>query len=244
MNTEDFNAIILDQLENSKEMLIKKSEEYATDTDRLHNFRQAAHLSGESMVKALAGMMVKHTVSIYDMINNPDTFYDMDVWNEKITDHINYLLLLRAVVIEEKHKVNKLAQAMSAGQEYREQQKELAELQKELAELRDAQALQNLKEKLTSRPSPAPSKAPEDDAGAPPTKVIEIPIVSEPEEEDDSSEDKIVVHGTAENAPVVRDGYNGNPRRFEKYRDGGDGAASSVPSFLQDNTQTARLDRI
>lgn len=237
MNTEDFNAIILDQLENSKEMLIKKSEEYATDTDRLHNFRQAAHLSGESMAKALAGMMVKHTVSIYDMINNPDTTYDMDVWNEKITDHINYLLLLRAVVIEEKHKANELAQAMSAGREYRE-------LQKELAELRDAQALQSLKEKLTSRPSPAPSKAPEDDAGAFPTKVIEIPIVSEPEEEDDSSEDKIVVHGTAENAPVVRDGYDGNPRRFEKYRDGGDGAAASVPSFLQDNTQTARLDRI
>ena len=185
------------------------------------------------MAKALAGMMVKHTVSIYDMINNPDTTYDMDVWNEKITDHINYLLLLRAVVIEEKHKANELAQAMSAGREYRE-------LQKELAELRDAQALQNLKEKLTSNPSPAPSKAPEDDAGASPTKVIEIPIVSEPEEEDDSSEN-IVVHGTAENAPVVRDG---NPRRFEKYRGSGDGAASSVPSFLQDNTQTARLDRI
>jgi hypothetical protein len=26
---------------------------------------------------------------------------DLDVWNEKITDHINYLLLLRAIVEEE-----------------------------------------------------------------------------------------------------------------------------------------------
>ena len=102
MHSEDFNEIVLDQIETCKETLIKKAGEYARgDVDRLHNFRQAANLSGDSMRKVLGGMMMKHTVSIYDMLNGDDT-HSMDLWDEKITDHINYLLLLRAVVIEGK----------------------------------------------------------------------------------------------------------------------------------------------
>jgi hypothetical protein len=42
-------------------------------------------------------MMAKHTVSIYDMCNSGKE-YSIDMWNEKITDSINYLLLLRALI--------------------------------------------------------------------------------------------------------------------------------------------------
>jgi len=42
-------------------------------------------------------MMAKHTVSIYDMCGSGE-IYDIAKWDEKITDHINYLLLLRALV--------------------------------------------------------------------------------------------------------------------------------------------------
>lgn len=45
-------------------------------------------------------MMAKHTVSIYDMCNS-GLKYPIELWNEKITDHINYLLLLRAIIEEE-----------------------------------------------------------------------------------------------------------------------------------------------
>ena len=45
-------------------------------------------------------MMAKHTVSIYDMCNSGQK-YPIELWNEKITDHINYLLLLRAIIEDE-----------------------------------------------------------------------------------------------------------------------------------------------
>lgn len=100
MTPEDFNEILRHQIKTCEGMLIRKAEEYAPDADRLHNFRQAAHLSKETMAQALGGFMLKHTVSIYDMIQSKDDF-PIDVWTEKITDHINYLLLLKAVVVED-----------------------------------------------------------------------------------------------------------------------------------------------
>lgn len=102
MNGEQFDNIVHVQMKRSTDMLIVKAKEYATE-DRLHNFRVAAKLSGCDEKKALAGMMVKHTVSVYDMCNSEETFSD-EKWNEKITDHINYLLILKAVVEDENDK--------------------------------------------------------------------------------------------------------------------------------------------
>lgn len=45
-------------------------------------------------------MMVKHTVSIYDMVERGEQF-PLEIWGEKITDHLNYLILLKAVLIED-----------------------------------------------------------------------------------------------------------------------------------------------
>ena len=59
----------------------------------------AAELEGVTMAQALAGMMAKHTVSIYDMCRSGEE-YPLWLWEEKITDHLNYLFLLNAVVRE------------------------------------------------------------------------------------------------------------------------------------------------
>lgn len=99
MKTEQFNQVIEKQLKRCTDILIVKAREYATD-DRLHNFRVAAELENCTPRQALAGMMAKHTVSIYDMCNS-GLKYPIELWNEKITDHINYLLLLRAIIEEE-----------------------------------------------------------------------------------------------------------------------------------------------
>lgn len=97
MDIKEFNGIVEKQIKRSTDVLITKAGEYATDGDRLHNFKTAAALTGESVRQTLGGFMAKHTVSIYDMIqSNKD--YPIEMWNEKITDHINYLLLLAAVV--------------------------------------------------------------------------------------------------------------------------------------------------
>lgn len=100
MQNEEFNYILERQLSSIEHVLGAKASEYATE-DRLHNFKQAAHLQGVTMRQALVGMMSKHTVSIYDMCMSDESFTE-DVWDEKITDHLNYLILLKAVITEEK----------------------------------------------------------------------------------------------------------------------------------------------
>lgn len=82
--------------------LSEKAGEYATD-DRLHNFKVAAKIQGISPLAALAGMMAKHTVSVYDLVQKHEEGEEisLDMWDEKIGDHINYLILLRAILEEE-----------------------------------------------------------------------------------------------------------------------------------------------
>ena len=100
MDTKKVNEIIEQQFILCKKILIDKAAEYATE-DRLHNFKVAAQIQECSPKRALAGMMAKHTISVYDMCKTDDEYqYPMSLWEEKITDHINYLLLLKAIVIE------------------------------------------------------------------------------------------------------------------------------------------------
>lgn len=100
MDAKIFEQVFGEQFQRCRDILIVKALEYATD-DRLHNFKKTAKLTGETPEQALAGFMAKHTVSIYDMIASGEDFSD-DKWNEKITDHMNYLILLRALITERK----------------------------------------------------------------------------------------------------------------------------------------------
>ena len=69
MRTEQFEEVINNRIETCKSVLCSKAEEYATD-DRLHNFKVAGELQKCTAVKALGGMMAKHTVSVYDLIDD------------------------------------------------------------------------------------------------------------------------------------------------------------------------------
>lgn len=100
MQSSEFNSVIRDQIQRSFDVLHDKNEAYNPDQDKLATFKKVAGLRGQSARRALAGMMSKHTVSVYDLCEAEQPA-DLDIWNEKITDHINYLLLLRAVVEEE-----------------------------------------------------------------------------------------------------------------------------------------------
>ena len=102
MNTEDFDKIIHEQIKRCENTLCRKADEYAADDDRLHNFKVAAGIQNCLPTTALAGMMAKHTVSVYDMIRGLEEgeSYPPELWDEKIGDSINYLLLLAAAVRE------------------------------------------------------------------------------------------------------------------------------------------------
>jgi len=82
--------------------LQRKTKEYTGDNaDRLSAFKTAAALQSCSPQQALAGMMAKHIVSLYDMCFAEGMSFSLDIWNEKITDSLNYLFLLKAIVKEE-----------------------------------------------------------------------------------------------------------------------------------------------
>lgn len=108
MQAEQFENVINNRIETCKSVLCNKAEEYATD-DRLHNFKVAGELQKCTPVKALGGMMSKHTVSVYDLIEDYEQgkVISKEMWAEKIGDSINYLLLLTALLEEEDKNVGK-----------------------------------------------------------------------------------------------------------------------------------------
>jgi len=99
MNLSEFEQVFNEQVQQSGQVLVIKGKEYAT-ADRLHNFKKAAALTSGTPAQALGGMMVKHIVSVFDMINTGKS-YPKELWDEKIGDAINYLILLKAITVEE-----------------------------------------------------------------------------------------------------------------------------------------------
>ena len=106
MTNEQFETIANKLLDHAATVRTNKAAEYASDTDRLRNFRKAAALASVEVPAAITGMMLKHTVSIYDMVDNVYTqhmgAYTDDIWLEKLGDQINYLLLLYAAIVEDR----------------------------------------------------------------------------------------------------------------------------------------------
>jgi hypothetical protein len=100
VNGPDFEQVVDRQYKMCWTTLVEKAREYADDQDRLRNFKIAAGLQGSTPRQALGGMLAKHLVSIFDLINEVECA-PTPVWDEKLTDAMNYLLLLRAITVEE-----------------------------------------------------------------------------------------------------------------------------------------------
>lgn len=97
----EVNAVFVEQVRRCADILLKKTKEYTgDDTDRLGAFKAAAALQHTTPERALAGMLAKHIVSLYDMCFADGMSFDAGTWDEKITDSLNYLFLLKAIVKE------------------------------------------------------------------------------------------------------------------------------------------------
>jgi hypothetical protein len=102
MKPEVFNDVVCKQFERCMETLGAKKTEYSGDKDRLDQFKRGGNFRGKHPMDVLAGMMMKHTTSVYDLIerqSNGETV-GLGMWEEKITDHINYLVLLMGLVCD------------------------------------------------------------------------------------------------------------------------------------------------
>lgn len=102
MNIANFNRLADERLDKCKEVLVRKNQEYASDTDKLSNFKQAAALKNETPERALWGMQAKHIISLKKIIEDVDQckLPSLELLTEKITDNINYLILLEALITE------------------------------------------------------------------------------------------------------------------------------------------------
>lgn len=94
----DYEKAITEIIEHCKNTLVKKHSEYASE-DAFHNFKSAALLTGQTPEQVLWGYALKHIVSISDMIfkQSKGQDFEMDKWQEKIGDLINYLAILYAM---------------------------------------------------------------------------------------------------------------------------------------------------
>ena len=102
MQREEFDKILEKLLAHCTATLKSKAKEYAPSPDRLHNFKATAYMNKETPVQACWGMASKHIISIADMVReNHELHHPMPVWDEKIGDALNYLILLYACVKEQ-----------------------------------------------------------------------------------------------------------------------------------------------
>ena len=104
MDNEQFLTTIHKQCSTCLEVLGKKEKLYGIKGDRLCQFKRAAVLQGISEVQALGGLMVEHTTTLYSMIAKETDHFslveDISQWDKVITNHINYLFLLKAQIEE------------------------------------------------------------------------------------------------------------------------------------------------
>ena len=102
MTTKELEAVFEEQVQRCREVLLIKGKEYTPDeADRFSSFKTAAGLQHTTQIQALLGMLAKHIVSLYDMSYVGTEKYDKAVWDEKITDAMNYLFILTAILKEE-----------------------------------------------------------------------------------------------------------------------------------------------
>ena len=103
MTPEVFDKLLENILEvHVKGVMCKKSKEYSRGLDKLYNFYRAAEMRNSSPEECLRGMKLKHDVSLDDMLEDLETdlVHPQELWQEKLRDKINYLILLWALLSE------------------------------------------------------------------------------------------------------------------------------------------------
>lgn len=102
MKSEIFDNVVEARIMKIKQTLTIKAKEYARNDNRMHNFDRSASISGLIREKALWMFMVKHLVSVLDLIDDIEKgkLPKEEVLDEKIGDIINYFILLEASITD------------------------------------------------------------------------------------------------------------------------------------------------
>lgn len=100
MNADDFKSHVVEFVEKQLDLLLRKNGGYNDNSDALRNFKVVGALNHQTPKQALWGMASKHVASVADMIASGQEFSG-EIWDEKVGDVLNFMLLLRALVDDE-----------------------------------------------------------------------------------------------------------------------------------------------
>ena len=111
MKSTKLYEIVDNQMQHCVAVLQEKAAEYVLGDDHLEHFKTSALMQEMTPKQALWGMAAKHITSINKMCNTSkinvatgmawEKKFKSELWREKITDAMNYMLLLWALVLEE-----------------------------------------------------------------------------------------------------------------------------------------------
>ena len=102
MNSKRFYQLLRDRLIKVEHTLKSKGQEYSTDDNKLHNFDRAAIRSDQLREKALLGMLLKHEISVLDIVDKleENKLPTKEILDEKFGDIISYYVLLEASIVD------------------------------------------------------------------------------------------------------------------------------------------------
>lgn len=98
MKDNPMMSAIQNQMKRCEEILDKKFNEYGLHKDPYWHFNRAADLLQQSPEQVLMALFSKHLTCIVEMAEEPP-YYTRERWDEKLTDAINYLLILSSMVL-------------------------------------------------------------------------------------------------------------------------------------------------
>jgi len=105
MTAEEFDGVFNLTIDLSEQVLTQRAPEYSTKEDRMHNFHEAQLLLRPTKVitPAIAawGIASKQAVCVIDQIYMHDKSPSIGMIEEKFGDLINYLILIKAMLIEQ-----------------------------------------------------------------------------------------------------------------------------------------------
>lgn len=102
MTETEFEQIVKDTLNQIRETLIIKGKEYRRNGNPFHNFDEGAKITSMSREKVLDGFMLKHVISVNDIVNDLDKniLPKKSTIDEKIGDILIYMIIKKASLID------------------------------------------------------------------------------------------------------------------------------------------------
>lgn len=112
MNAKKFEELCKELLSKSNDTLFNKSKEYATDVDRLANFRQPTSMMGISAAEVCLMYQMKHICSIAKIAkeSSAGVLPTKELVQEKCQDMLNYTLIFYTIMCEMIEEESKSAQ--------------------------------------------------------------------------------------------------------------------------------------